>query len=641
MDGYGNLDKNVVRNWKATVNTDGDKIPGKWVTVTMQVVNNKAGKLTINIAGVPEVVFEAPASSHAEKVLQDRLFLQFHRVNVEVYDYRVVAGVNVSTGAPAQPANPANAVISADPVPAVASESGTVLYYQRFGSGFDLTLGNVGLIFPSLTDVSFTSEGYLTADSVGKGTCTFALLPVALSSELGSYTLECTFRFSNPATYKQGCMILNVGGVNVEMRHENDATFGATGSKKNNWLINPNTGIGKWITMKLIVTANEITSVELTASGETIVYSGETLTQPTKTIPETGNIALACYHAGVQLGSVRLVSGVDYTQYLGSYATKSFSGDNDPEDLTFPETQMPPSIPYEEGKVLYYQFFDKNFELSDLSATGLTVGQDDLGVIGSSGYLEGKNIGFGYGKVVILPDVIPAGLTTYTVETTFRFTNKDTYGAGGVQIGWGEGTAAPIDINLRYYQAGKFDKVGTVDENVALSWLADFLGPGNWITLKVSLKDGKLFRVTVTLEDVYLGQTYSWVEESPEYQGELPMLGQLFIQQGNAQVQYRSIRLVEGTEYTEYTGEYATKSHSGHADPLYIDNSRFDPSELNQNPSNPSETGEVTTESPSDPPEARNRRSVAKIVLPIVISLVVVSLVIVGVAFIFAKRKKD
>ena len=326
VDGYGNLDKNVVRNWKATVNTDGDKIPGKWVTVTMQVVNNKAGKLTVNVAGVPEVVFETPAASHAEKVLQDKLFLQFNRVNVEIYDYRVVAGVNVGTGAPAQPANPANAVLPVEPVPAGAAESGEVLYYQRFGSNYGATLGNIGLSFPTPNHASVNENGYLTADSVGQGSRTIGFLPVALSSELGSYTLECTFRFFNSATYKQGCMILGLGGVNVEMKREWDSTFGATGGKKNNWSIDPDTGVGKWVALKLKVNGNELTSVEVTASGETLVYSGETLTQPTKTIPTSGNIALACYHAGVQIRSVRLVSGVDYTQLAGENAHKSYSG---------------------------------------------------------------------------------------------------------------------------------------------------------------------------------------------------------------------------------------------------------------------------------------------------------------------------
>ena len=69
----------------------------------------------------------------------------------------------------------------------------------------------------------------------------------------------------------------------------------------------------------------------------------------------------------------------------------------------------------------------------------------------------------------------------------------------------------------------------------------------------------------------------TWSTDAPEYQQLLPDDDMLYIRQCQAAVQFKSLRIVEGVDYTEYTGEYATKSYSGHDDP--IETTEDDPTE--------------------------------------------------------------
>ncbi len=454
------------------------------------------------------------------------------------------------------------------PTPAGASEKGEVLYYQRFDKNFNLTLDDVGLI--GSEKASIDADGFLASQQFTSAT-KLAVLPVGLSTELASFTLESTFRFKSGA-WKQGCIVFDIGGSRVGLLYTNASTFGTVDDTfKENWKISPLTNVGNWVNIKMEVTENKLTAVKLAVNGETLTISGEDLkTKSTLDVSSTGVISVESYQAGLQIGELRLVSGVDYTQYVGEYASKSFSGDNDPTDLTFPEAALPPaegipSIPYEDGKVLYYQRFDRSFNMTDLSATGLT-SPDDFAKFGNSGYLEANNVGTGYNQVVALPDVIPEGLTTYTFETTFRFV-KGTYKTGGVQMFWYESEDTRAGINLRYNQDGTFEKVGTVDKDVAQSWLVDMFDEGSWITIKAGVKDAKLYKVTVLVEDPYTKEILEW-SISPEYQMPLPTEGPLAIEQGQANVQYRSVRVVEGVDYTAYVGENTNKSHSGHIDPV-------------------------------------------------------------------------
>ena len=82
-------------------------------------------------------------------------------------------------------------------------------------------------------------------------------------------------------------------------------------------------------------------------------------------------------------------------------------------------------------------------------------------------------------------------------------------------------------------------------------WLVGENGYGKWITLKVSIKDYEITKATVIVE----GNNPITVTGDKTKVG----AGRLFIMQGYIDAEISSIKVVNGMDYTSYSGEYATK----------------------------------------------------------------------------------
>lgn len=232
------------------------------------------------------------------------------------------------------------------------------------------------------------------------------------------------------------------------------------------------------------------------------------------------------------------------------------------------------------GNVLYYQRFNEAFNMSSLNSTGLLAFSDmsERVTIDEDGYLRVDNATGekNYKNMIKLPDVIPDGLATYTWEIKFRYISSQNHGC--ITPSWGEnGKSTKLGLALRYNQNGKFDNVATsatepVNNNAVAAWLADDFGAGGWVNMKIAVKDGFLYNVSITVDDKYSGQQITWSTDSPEYSTLIPFNEAMIFRVGPETVaQFEIIRVVEGVDYTEYKGDYATTSYSGHADSAAVE----------------------------------------------------------------------
>lgn len=467
-------------------------------------------------------------------------------------------------------------------------EDGTVLYYQRFNWAFGLDeLSDAGLTPGDEGTASIDPEtGYLKGTTVTYATTRKKI--VTLTNVIptdGTYTVEYTYR-TTFGSYDsssvqlgwatEGTTILeltgNTGlkftynGGTTSTQNYQDGFVDDTGFKKNQHVS------GNWITVKVEVTDGVLTAHSFDVNGKSYVYDVTYANYNNEAIVAT-DLYFRMKDADADFSSIRVIKGVDYTEYKGEYATKSFSGhlDSEVQNGTAPRDTVAPNS----GNVLYYQRFDKSFGMSDLSSTGLTF-PTQFARIDDNGYMAANTIEDenNYNIIAAFPDVIPEGLRTYTVETTFRFEDKGTKSWGGLQLAFGEG--AQIKLFLRYNNGGKFDSVATQESNmvstdVNTAWLADDFGSGSWTTLKVSIKDDRLYKVSIEVDNKYTGKVVSWSTDAPEYDDLLPDDDMLYIRQAQASIRFKSLRIVEGVDYTSYTGEYATKSYSGHEDPIETD----------------------------------------------------------------------
>ena len=205
---------------------------------------------------------------------------------------------------------------------------------------------------------------------------------------------------------------------------------------------------------------------------------------------------------------------------------------------------------YTSGHVLYYQHFDKDVALS---ATGITKASNvDINFImdidSYTGYLSTHSIGAPDYQKFILPDILPEEVTTFAVEVRFCFTDPATYRQGGLVVGFGEGNSR-TDCNLRYnLNNGQFDRFGTLSN--ASQWLT-----GEWVNLKVMIKDGIFYQATVQV-DGQEAVTLTSTTNTPANPG------QIFFMINRAGIDFEYIRVVAGIDYTSYSGEYAEKSYS-------------------------------------------------------------------------------
>ena len=222
----------------------------------------------------------------------------------------------------------------------------------------------------------------------------------------------------------------------------------------------------------------------------------------------------------------------------------------------------------ESGNVLYYQRFNKAYTDLTVEKAGIVdiphedyKPEVDYTVIDESGYLKVDQNGFGKSQdIATLPDVIPDSLESYTLETKFRF-GPGSSGNSNMQIKFGNGETGSQSIVLRYgeTQSGEFLRVGFVNMEVVSAWQKGDNEYGDWVTLKVAIKDGCLYKVSVDCGEA------SWTTTDCEYKEKIPT-GQVLLRQMYGTVEYQHIRIVEGVDYTEYKGQYATTSYSGHTD---------------------------------------------------------------------------
>ena len=237
---------------------------------------------------------------------------------------------------------------------------------------------------------------------------------------------------------------------------------------------------------------------------------------------------------------------------------------------------------FNSGHVFYYQHFDKSV---DLNATGLTKASNvDINFImdidSYTGYLSTHSIGAPDYQKFILPDVLPHNVTTFSVEVRFCFTDPATYRQGGLVVGFGEGNTR-TDCNLRYNLNGQFDRFGTLSN--ASQWVM-----GEWVNLKVMIKDGIFYQATVKVdggEAVTLTSTTN-TPANP---------GQIFFMVNRAGIDFEYIRVVAGIDYTSYSGEYADKSYSGNQAPAETTPAETTPAETTPAETTPAETTPAET----------------------------------------------
>ena len=209
---------------------------------------------------------------------------------------------------------------------------------------------------------------------------------------------------------------------------------------------------------------------------------------------------------------------------------------------------------YASGYIFYYQHFSKGV---DLNATGLTKADNVdanfmMDIDPYTGYLSTHSIAAPDYQKFILPDILPYEVTTFSVEVRFCFTDPATYRQGGLVVGFGEGNTR-TDCNLRYNLNGQFDKFGTLSN--ASQWVM-----GEWVNLKVMIKDGIFYQATVQV-DGKEAVTLTSTTNTPANPGKI------FFMINRAGIDFEYIRVVAGIDYTAYSGEYANTSYSGNVVP--------------------------------------------------------------------------
>ena len=327
---------------------------------------------------------------------------------------------------------------------------------------------------------------------------------------------------------------------------------------------------GNWVTVSVEVSEGALGKVTVAVVGlEPVIFEKPADVGADNLVIPDGNPYLRFGNAfKLEIYDIRLVAGINVQNM------------QTPTLPARPTLQTGSSAEVDTGNVLYYQRFNKAFGLTRLNATGLMAYSDmDARVtIDEDGYLKVDNAtgAKNYKNTIKLPDVVPDGLASYTWEMKFRYISSQNHGC--ITPSWGEnGTSTKLGLALRYNQNGKFDNVATsatdpVNSNAVASWLADDFGAGSWINMKIAVKDGFLYTITITVDDKYSGQQITWSTDSPEYSSLIPFDEEMIIRVGPETVaQFASIRVVEGVDYTEYKGDYATTSYSGHADSAAVE----------------------------------------------------------------------
>lgn len=247
------------------------------------------------------------------------------------------------------------------------------------------------------------------------------------------------------------------------------------------------------------------------------------------------------------------------------------------------------------GKVLYNQEFGESFKdktFADADLKTYSTGYGAWKISNTDGYFTGWMANNRIMSLVSLPDVVPDH-NTYTVELTYRYTtrienNKDkstvtdrnsVRGSAGMLIGFnliessnvssnGQSHYTPTHIGTLYSaDATDWIKFDTTDANYAAvrkAWAVteDKTNSddeyGEWITMKVSVDNDYFKSIEISCNGA------KWTSETVIDAWKDTKLNTdiLYIASYQSGFDIKSIRVVEGYDYTEYKGQFATKSYS-------------------------------------------------------------------------------
>ena len=471
-------------------------------------------------------------------------------------------------------------------------ESGKVLYYQTFGESFKgNTLADAGMTNVTTTDgVTAIDEtsGYLSSKVTSGKKTSIVTLPDVLPHQ--TYTIELTFRFkkNNSGVARGNAHILvgfdydnfsdtNSGTGRAGMIYSKDGYYYDGSNTKftkstglddvlDAWAVNGE--YGEWATMTVAVKDDILYKMTLSC--------GNTTWESTDVIADYENLELNSnilyiynYQAGLDFSSIRVVEGVDYTEYTGKYA------DQPGYDIYVEPSE--PEYTGERGEVLYQQVFAAGNGVDSFAKAGLEKGtptNGDCYIDKNSGYLMTDAVNNRVDTMVILPDVLTQD--TYTVEIVFRFRYRNTNdkrASAGIVLGFngenpiysGETNQAPkttemLTVKYDNFSSWSFDTTVSNDELVAVEneWLMGENDTcGDWIKMTVAVRYDKLYKMSLSCN----GQT--WESDVPTAKDVLNTT-QLYIANYQAGLDISSIKVVEGVDYTENDihGQFATKSYS-------------------------------------------------------------------------------
>lgn len=231
-------------------------------------------------------------------------------------------------------------------------DSGKVLYNQEFGESFiGKTLADAGLteyteFAPSANGnrhfVEVTSEGLLQVRTTQNRYFGCLSLPTDTAPEHGTYTLEMTFRFRPNASNQsrdnswfgfawgefQTQQYTYQAVKHISAEAEGDWNFSVADDEsfskvKEQWKYTGNTYAdvyGNNVTMKLSLEGNKLVGASLECNEKK--WSSQT---PIKELELTGDIGMYIRDCSIDIFSIKVVEGVDYTEYKGQFATKSYS----------------------------------------------------------------------------------------------------------------------------------------------------------------------------------------------------------------------------------------------------------------------------------------------------------------------------
>ena len=244
--------------------------------------------------------------------------------------------------------------------------------------------------------------------------------------------------------------------------------------------------------------------------------------------------------------------------YLAVYSKSSASE-------TEPEPDEPTVHTPVDGEVLYHQIFNTNLasladagvKVQDHEAFKATVKRTEDGTLIMSSLMIDDAA-----YKIYFPDVLAENAKNYTIQTTFRFLNPKNFANGGVGLGFGDVSL----LNLNYMK--NFGTDGTVDaytEKIPSALVEEWLAfesngtvfPGSWVTVRMTVKDGKLFETYVTVQGVTTTATLKTLTGEKV----IASPADLYLSVNRAAVEVKDLYIVNGNS-ANYIGGFKGTSYS-------------------------------------------------------------------------------